>query len=154
MAAPYSDTASKLEAAMKAVVDALALIDSAGASVPCFPGLDDDPNQTPCVTAKADGGGEVIFQTGNDSFNLAIRVYTRTGGDKGETLAQHRARTAKVFDAFKRDDLASTLSATAGIDDFYVEDTWKTGENETTTNNCFVSELTLECIAMASDVAA
>ena len=154
MAAPYSDTASKLEAAMKAVVDALTLLDSADAAVPCFTSLDDDANQTPCVTGRADGSGEEIFHTGNDKFTLSIKVWSRVGGDKGETLAQPRARVAKVFDAFKGDDLAATLTATPGIDDFYVEDTWVSGGNSTTSTNCLVNELLLECIALATDITA
>lgn len=150
MAAPYLDLASKFEAALKSVVDALSLTDSASAAVPCFTGLDDDNHATPCVVVKCDPGQEEVPDSGVDRVTCFVKVYTRMGGDKGETLAQHRTRTATVFDAMRQDNLAATLSA--AVSDFYVYDIWKTNETPDQTEKCLVNILQLEAVGCASDL--
>lgn len=146
------DLASKCEASGKVLIDALAILDSASppAAIPCLTGLDDDPNQTPCFTVKADVNEEAVKETGNDHVFISVKVWTRIGGNKGESLILHRARVALVFALFRKDTTAADLSA--AVPEFYVEDIWKVGESQDTTAVCLVSELVLEAIACPSAI--
>jgi len=150
MAAPFNDLTSKVEESLKSVVDALSLLDSASASVPCFTGTDDDDHQTPCVLVHAMQSNEEPLDTGNFHFKCLIHVQTRIGGDSGETLAQHRTRCAKVFDEFIASDANSTLSA--AVSDFYVYDVTNEGFSSSQADSTVVNTLQIDVLACASDI--
>lgn len=113
MGAPYNDLFSKLEAAMKSVVDALGLD-----GVTVNTGMDDDELTVPYVVCNADSAGEeVVKDTG--LMEVSARVIVASEADAHD-MTTHRSRVATVFDAFMDDAIAATLSS--AVADFHCMD--------------------------------
>ncbi len=87
-----------------------------GDSVTVATGMDDGNADLPLIThALTNGAGpEVVKGTGIHRSNAVIRVTSSAN----ITLAEHRTRSATVFDAFLSSTIKETLSA--AIDDFHV----------------------------------
>ena len=106
MSAPYNDLQSKLEAAVKGVIDAANL----GTTV--HTGIDDTNIALPAVIVMSESGEEQPLHTGN--YLMPVTVRCRSNADD-TTLAAHRAFAASVFDAIKTDTFATDLNA-LGLD--------------------------------------
>jgi len=138
----YNDLTSKLEAAMKAVVDALAL-----SGVTVNTGVEEETLAVPFVICAADGTTEEIKSTG--IFRCSARVVVASSADD-TSLVDHRARVASVFDAFLDDAISTTLSAQ--VADFYVYDVSYTGQPSAMENRQLKNTLEMEIVCCASDI--
>lgn len=149
MAAPYNDLLSKLEAAEKSVIDALALTGTrAGDAVDLTvnTGLDDSDLLRPCAICQAeDTTEEAVRDSGNFRVKTRIRIQSHS---TDEDLAIHRARVGAIADAFHRDDIAATL--TAALADFHVFDVEFLGLTADPEGDSFQTdiELTVVCCGM------
>lgn len=95
------DLAQKLEAAVKAIIDA----EATGAT--CYAGLSDDEKTTPRITVVALNGPETPQGSGN--FNLSLSVEVRSNATDKE-LSEHRTLCATVLGVMCEDDIATQLS--------------------------------------------
>ena len=150
MAAPYNDILSKLEAAMKTVLDALALTGTRGtdtaAVVSILTGLDDDAALLPRVTVHAiETQSEEVRDSG--IFNVKVQVHIHSHS-ADETLATHRTRVATVIDAIMQTDRADVLSA--AVTDFHCYDLQDLGPGAEPTGRAFhtIREFNAVCCPM------
>lgn len=144
MAAPYTQLASKLEAAMKSLVDALALT-----GVTVNRGIDDAELAAPYVVIVAKSAGEEVFlDSGIEQFTAEVRVASAADA---QSLSDHTARVGQVFDVFRDDAIAASLSAAAS--DFHCYQVVKAGENEEVSNRKLINTLVLDCAVCGSDLA-
>jgi hypothetical protein len=152
MAAPYNDLLSKLEAALKSLVDALALTGTRGSTanvaVGVLTGLDDDAVSLPKIVCHAeDTTEEVVRHTGNFRVRCHLHIYSHSAD---ETLAVHRNRVARVIDAIHMDNIAAQLSA--AVADFYVFDAHFMGPSADPEGNAFHTDLEFTVVCCASDL--
>lgn len=147
--------AGKLEAAMKAVADALTLpLYGDEKAIVVNTGQDDDALDLPAIVCEALGGvgEEIVKGTGNFRTRAVVRVTSSAT----ISIADHRTRAATVFDAFLQDNIKTTLGA--AIADFYVFEVNHSAPEPTRKdprdNESFVwvSELPLEVIWCGSDI--
>lgn len=101
----YNDLQSKIEAAVKSLVDALAL-----SGVTVTTGADDDAIALPIVRCVCDELSEATGLPRVGLFSGTVRVAVKSNAHD-TTLAAHRARVAAVFDAISIDTLAADLSS-------------------------------------------
>lgn len=105
-----NDFFAKLEARLKAVVDAIGLDSSVTVSAGSSAGTLEPPF---VICAARETSGEVFLDSSIYEVTAAVVVGTNMDD---ETLATHRARVAEVFDAFRQSGIAATLSdETEGI---------------------------------------
>lgn len=138
-----NDLTSKAEAAMKSVVDALALT-----GVTSNTGQDDDTLALPNVICSVEQTGEEV-PIGSGNFVLTGRATVNSSADD-ETLAAHRARVATVFDAFMADNIGATLSA--AVTDFYAYEPWGRGQGKITKEKVLCDWIELQFLAAPSDL--
>lgn len=113
-----NDLFAKLEARIKAVVDGLGL----ASGVTVNTGSSADTLEPPYVMCAVEAAPQEVHHNVN-VWEVSAKVSVGTNADD-ETLATHRARVATVFDAFRQDNLASTLSdATEGVGVQFVHST-------------------------------
>lgn len=106
----YSDVLNKTEAAVKAVIDALAV-----SGLTTYTKQDDDTQTLPKAIVKCGEFRELHDQGLYGNFQGAVAVRIVSNADD-TTLAAHRARVATILDALSYDNLATT--ATAALADF------------------------------------
>lgn len=105
----YNDLQSKIEAAAKVLVDALAL-----SGVTVTTGADDDTIALPAVFCMAGDLTEAEGLIGTGIFRGALTIRVKSNAND-TSLAAHRERVATVFDAIAIDVLKTSMSA-AGTD--------------------------------------
>lgn len=152
MAAPFNDLLSKVEAAYKSVIDALALTGKRGSedgvAVTVLTGLDDETAELPKVICAAqDTAEEVHYNTGILRLTVQIHVISHSAD---ESLAIHRARLAAVADAVMTDDRAAVLSA--AVDDFHCYDVHWLGLSADPDGNSFHTIAELSAVCCGADV--
>lgn len=142
----YNDLFSKVEEALKVVVDAAGL----DSGVTVNTGLDDDNIQAPYVLCGAVGSsGEVVTDTA--THEIQAQVIVASSADDGDTpLATHRAFVQTVFDAILDSDIAATL--TAAVSDFTVLDVWESSRDSDQVERDIRNILNLTLIAAPSDI--
>ena len=141
----YNDLNSKLEEAMKSLVDALALAD-----VTVNTGATKSDLATPYVICSAPGGGqeeENLKGTGIYRHEANVMVATSLDDD---TIAEHRARVASVFDTFR--DSAITTSLSDAVDDFHVYDVDFMDSPMEEEERKVTNTLAMEIVCCASDI--
>jgi hypothetical protein len=152
MAAPFNDILSKLEAALKSLVDALALTGTRGSTanvaVTVNTGLDDETIARPSVICQAeDTSEEAVRDSGVFRIKARARVYSHSND---EALTEHRARVGAVADAFTRDDIAGLLSDAAA--DFHVYDVQFMGLNADPEGDTFHTDIDFLITCCGSDL--
>lgn len=152
MAAPYNDLLSKLEAALKVPLDALALTGTRGtnsaAAVSILTGLDDDAAALPRVVAYAqDSPEETVRDSGIFAVRVQLHIFSHSAD---ETLAVHRARVATVIDAVMTTDRADVLSA--AVADFHCYDLQDLGPAAEPTGHAFHTVREFLAICCATDL--
>lgn len=123
MAAPYNDLESKLEAAMKAVFEAAAVVAPSDneEGLIIATGLSFDDIGVPNVVFSCESvGEEAVKGTGIFYCRGSVSVASHA---KDATLAGHRDRVAKARDIFLDSAIAATLSA--ALSDFHCYDVRK-----------------------------
>jgi hypothetical protein len=148
MAAPFLDTNSKIEEAIKAVVDDLAL-----SNITVNTSIDDDELAIPYIICSVSTSGEEeTIGSGYFRFNAEIKI--ATSSDDSD-LATHRTRVATVRDEFFDSDIAATL--TGKVSDLFIPfgGVLKMGMGpEEVINKKLISTLMLDIIACGATVTA
>lgn len=139
----YNDLTSKLEAACKALVDAIGL-----AGVTVNTGVETDTLITPYIICGVRGtGSEEIIGTG--LFRLGGAITVASSADDS-TLEDHRSRVATVFDTFMDSDIAINLSS--AIPDFHCYALFPTSLPSEEMERKMINRLEFEAIVCASDI--
>lgn len=152
MAAPYNDLLSKLEAAEKTIIDALALTGTRGSTADVAltvnTGLDDDEQLAPRAICQAeDTTEEAVRDSGIFRIKSRIRIYSHSSD---ESLAVHRARVGAIADAFQNDTIAQTLSD--AIEDFHVYEVQFMGLSADPEGNSLHTDIEMIVVCCASDL--
>lgn len=145
----------KLEAAGKSVVDGLSLPLYTGETILTVnTGEDDDELKLPSVVFAVVGDGEEIVKgTGIWRTPAVVRVTSSAT----IPMADHRTRSATVFDAFANDGIAATFSALANFHCYEVNHrapapARKEPRGDDPEAFIFVSEMQLEVVWCGSDI--
>jgi len=142
----YNDLNSKLEEAMKSLVDALALAD-----VTVNTGATKSDLATPYVICSAPGGGqEEENLKGTGIYRHDAEVIVASQLDDVTDMATHRARVASVFDTFR--DSAITTSLSDAVDDFHVYDVDFMDSPMEEEERKVTNTLSMEIVCCASDI--
>lgn len=140
-----NDLNAKVEEAMDSVVTDLAL-----SGVTVNTGGTAETLTTPYVICSCLGGGaEAENLKGTGVYVHAATVTVGSSMDDG-TLATHRARVASVFDAFRDDAIAATLSS--AVSGFHVYDVTFTGATQEEADRKLMNTLEMEIVCCASDI--
>lgn len=141
----YNDLNSKLEEAMKLVVDDLAL-----SGVTVNAGATAEDLDAPYVVCAVPGGGdeaENLKGTGIYVHNATVTVASSLDDD---SIATHRSRVSSVFDSFRDDAIATTLSGK--VEDFHVYDVDFTSSNQEEAERKVMTTLEMDITCCASDI--
>ena len=147
MPAPFNDLLSKVEAALKSVVDSLGLT---GCTVNT--GTDDDTLETPYAVCQARNAADnELRDLGVWTVEAAVMVGS-SADDVGTdgALIEHRRRVAEVIDAIQSDGIAASLSA--AVPDFHCFDCHFSGLESDRVNRRWVDTIRLDITSMARDV--
>ena len=142
-----NDLNTKLEEALKSVIDALTIAGVAAANT----GLDDDDLNAPYVMCTASTSTEeTVPRLGYFTLNAVVTI--ATNADDSGALAAHRTRVATVRDELLDTSLAETLSA--AVTGFHVPygGVYFTGLGEDVRDQMLISTVELDIIACGSDV--
>ena len=145
MAAPYSDLCSKLEDALKSVVDTLGL----DSSVTINTGFSTDEIEGPYVLLIATGqADELFFNSGIYTMSASVEVASNM--DDQSSRAAHRDIVGTVFDAFMHSTVHVTLSA--AVDDFHCYQVRSSSQPQSVEQRKIVNGLELDCVICGSNV--
>jgi hypothetical protein len=142
----YNDLNHKLEEAMKSLVDALALD-----GVTVNTGATQSEMEAPYVLCSAPGGGstpENLKDTGIYVHEATVIVSSSL--DDVADMATHRARVASVFDTFRDDAIATSLSD--AVSDFHVYDVDFISSDMEEEERKVTNTLGMEIVCCASDI--
>jgi len=139
---PFNDILSKCEAAMKSLIDALAV---SGLTVNT--GIEDDELAAPYAICYADSSDEIVRGTGLLTASMAISVVSMADID---SLATHRARVATIFDGIRQSDAHETLSA--AVTDFHCYEVVETGRDSGMEDRKLRNTLNVDLVVCGSDI--
>lgn len=141
----YNDLNSKLEEAMKSVVDDLAL-----ASVTVNAGATTEDLATPYVVCACSAGGTEAENLKGTGIYVHTATVTVTSSLDDDTMVTHRSRVASVFDAFRDNDIATTLSS--AVSDFHCYDVLFRASPMDESERKVSNILEMEVVCCASDI--
>lgn len=132
------DLQSKLEAAVKAIIDAEA------SGVTCLTGMTAENKVTPSITVTAASGPETPQNSGN--FNLQLGIEVRSNATD-RPLIEHRALCAAILGVMSEDDLATQLSTAEA--EFHAFGISNRAASETVEEGAWATTLTMDVYCAA-----
>lgn len=143
MAAPYNDLLGKVELALKAVIDSLALD---GLTVNM--GEDDENLQTPYAVCIATEAIETDLREGGN-YTVSAEVMVATSADT-ETHEAHKARVSAIFDKLSESDIATQLAD--AVEDFGVDVVQYPRQTKSRVERKWTTTQHLEIVCCAKDL--
>jgi hypothetical protein len=140
----YNDVSMKLEAALKAVIDAQG-IDGLKVNT----GITDQEIELPCCICSAEKEQEEeIKDTG--IFKIKAKISVRSSPENSADFAKFRPTVAQIFDAVLNEEAAAQLSE--AIDDFHCYDITRIGGDARIEDKSHVVELILDAVCCGSEI--